>query len=103
MINSHLLYRLSYRGTITFQLVGLSAMLLCKPPSEARHFTVLGAPVNRKNAIYYNALRDTLSHEQPCAGLRQHERKPPHPERLCEPRSSSGEADLASLHLANDG
>src|SRR5690606_35277038 len=42
-----------------FHLFGWLAELPCKPPVEARHFTVLDAPVNRKNTIYYNTLRET--------------------------------------------
>ena len=60
MINSHLLYRLSYRGT-SFPALQVVRVTACFPPSEARHFTVLGAAVNRKNAIYYNDLHDAVA------------------------------------------
>ena len=59
MINSHLLYRLSYRGT-SFPALQVVRVTACFPPSEARHFTVLDAAVNRKNAIYYNDLHDEV-------------------------------------------
>jgi hypothetical protein len=52
MINSHLLYRLSYRGTTS-----IPALWRYVTASEARHFTVPGSPVNPKNAIPYNTLR----------------------------------------------
>ena len=60
MINSHLLYRLSYRGT-SFPALQVVRVTACFPPSEARHFTVLDAAVNRKNAIYYNDLHDAVA------------------------------------------
>ena len=52
MINSHLLYRLSYRGTTS-----IPAPWRYVPASEARHFTVPNPAVNPKNAISDNSLR----------------------------------------------
>ena len=45
MINSHLLYRLSYRGTSVFQLIN-AAPFDWDRVAEARHFTYGETPVN---------------------------------------------------------
>ncbi len=46
MINSHLLYRLSYRGTKNLSISSTFFRLHRFPVSEARHFTYIETPVN---------------------------------------------------------
>jgi hypothetical protein len=57
MINSHLLYQLSYRGTTCFLSQKQGPVVKSFPVSEARHSTVSRAPVKPLNCFYYNALQ----------------------------------------------
>jgi hypothetical protein len=58
MINSHLLYRLSYRGTI--QLLPQHRFPVVQPVrcAEARHFTFSRSAVNPLNCFYSNDLQN---------------------------------------------
>jgi hypothetical protein len=57
MINSHLLYQLSYRGTTCFLSQKQDPVVNSFPVSEARHSTVSRTPVKPLNCFYYNALQ----------------------------------------------
>ncbi|CAE6943607.1 conserved protein of unknown function [Pseudomonas marincola] len=61
MINSHLLYQLSYRGTITFKVLSFGLLLSRFPSSEARHFTDYLLPVNTLFCFYDNTLQISAS------------------------------------------